>query len=138
MAGSTSRERRASWPITKRKATGSTSAASSRLIALSSRSLLAAVTKIPLNIGRSTLRKKGSANSASRLCVCLAVTSPPTSSRNRWPHRSQNSSEDFLQKGAEYENLRLHIGCAVTWDRSLCRSAQGLCCRREPNHLFRI
>jgi len=123
MAGSTSREQRASQPITKRKATGSTSAASSRLIALSFRSLLAAVTKIPLNIGRSTLRKKGWANSASRLCVCLAVTSPPTSSRKPWLHRSQSSSETFLQKGADYENLRLLTGCAVTWDRNPCRSA---------------
>src|SRR5882762_4546826 len=138
MAGSTSREQLASQPITKRKATGSTSAISSRLIAVSSRSLLAVVTKTPLNIGRSTLRKKGWANSASRLCVCLAVTSPPTSIRKHWLHRSQSSSEDFLQKGADYENLLLSTGCAVTWDFRLCRSAQRLCCRREPNQLFRI
>src|SRR6267378_1106897 len=138
MAGSTSREQLASQPITKRKATGSTSATSSRLIAVSSRSLLAVVTKTPLNIGRSTLRKKGWANSASRSCVCLAVTSPPTSIRKHWLHRSQSSSENFLQKGADYENLRLLTGCVVTWDRSPCRSAQGLCCRRESNHLFRI
>src|SRR6266850_5497011 len=138
MAGSTSREQLASQPITKRKATGSTSAISSRLIAVSSRSLLAVVTKTPLNIGRSTLRKKGWANSASRLCVCLAVTSPPTSIRQHWLHRSQSSSEDFLQTGAGYENLRLFTGCAVTWNCSPCRSAQRLCCRREPNQLFRI
>src|SRR5216684_2908094 len=116
MAGSTSLEQRASQPITNRKATGSTLAASLRLIAISFHSLLAAVTKIPLNIGRSTLRKKGWANSASRSCVCLAVTSPPTSTRKPWLHGSQSSSENFLQKGADYEDLRLLTGGAVTWD----------------------
>src|SRR6266852_5295889 len=138
MAGSTSREQLASQPITKRKATGSTLAASLRLIAVSSRSLLAVVTRTPLNIGKSSLHKKGWADSASRLCVCLAVTATPTSIRKHWLHRSQSSSEDFLQTGAGYENLRLFTGCIVTWNCNPCRSAQRLCCRREPNQLFRI
>src|ERR1700732_1687677 len=138
MAGSTSREQPASQPITQRKATGSTSAFSSRLIAHNSRSLLAEVTKIPLNIGRWTLRKKGWAKSASRLCVCPAVTSPPTSSRKPWLDRSQRSRGGFLQKGAKYENLRLLTGCAATWNYSPCRSAQRLCRRRAPDQFFRI
>ena len=58
MACSISRRERASWPITKRKATGWTSAASSRLIAISSRSWWAAATKILLNTGRSTSREE--------------------------------------------------------------------------------
>src|SRR5260370_41292135 len=105
MAGSTSRAQLASQPITKRKATGSTSATSSRLIAVSSRSLLAVVTKTPLNIGRSTLRKKGRANSASRLCVFLAVTSPPPSIQKHWLPRSQSSSEDSLHTRDGYLDL---------------------------------
>jgi hypothetical protein len=49
MACSTSLQQRTSWPITGRKAIGSTLVASSRLTAISSRSSSAAVTKIPLN-----------------------------------------------------------------------------------------
>ena len=86
MACSTLRERLALWPITKRNATGSTSAASSRRIALNSRSLRVAATKIPLNTGKSTLRRNGWASSGSRSSACQAVTSLPTSSRKPWLH----------------------------------------------------
>jgi len=77
--------RRASWPIIRRKAIGSTSAASSRLIAISSRSWSAAATKIRLSTGRSTSRRNGWASSASRSSGCPAVTSPPMSSPKPWP-----------------------------------------------------
>jgi pimeloyl-ACP methyl ester carboxylesterase len=52
MACSTSRRERASWLITRRRATVSTSAVSSRRIAVSFRSSSEAVTKIPLNAVR--------------------------------------------------------------------------------------
>jgi hypothetical protein len=62
MACSTSRQERASWPITSGKAFGSPSAASTRLIAICSGSSLAVAMKIPWNTGRSTSRKNGWCN----------------------------------------------------------------------------
>jgi lysozyme family protein len=54
-------------PDYKRKAIGSTSAAYSTLIEINCRSLSAAATKIPLNIGRSTSPNYGWASSASAI-----------------------------------------------------------------------
>src|SRR5262249_15634081 len=77
-------QQQASWLIRKRKAIGWTSAGSLRLTAVSSRSWLAAATKIPLNTGRLTSRKNDWASSASRSSGCPAVTSPRMSSPKPW------------------------------------------------------
>jgi pimeloyl-ACP methyl ester carboxylesterase len=83
-ACSTSPQQQASSLITKRKAIGSTSTPSSRLIAISSHSLSAEVTKIRLSIAKSTSRKNGGAGWGSRSRGCPAVTSPRMSSREPW------------------------------------------------------
>ena len=46
--------------------------------------MVAAATKIPLNIGRSTSRRGGWASSACRSSGCPAATSPRMSSRKPW------------------------------------------------------